>query len=424
MIETKSKNKPFKAGMYLLETLTSGMYNDPLSIYREYIQNAADSIDTIGYLGNDITKKINVDLDPFKRSITILDEGAGIPADESEKVLSGVGLSSKANSNLRGFRGIGRLGGLAFCDSAVFKTKFNGENVESIQEWDCTKLRSLMAGLNGKTYSLRQLFNICTIFYHKNGKNKSGSYFKVELAGVQSFRNQIMDIKKVYDFISVNAPVPFNQSVFKYSTELSNYLSSKVPNFNEYEITLNGETVYKPYADSVKLTSKGFDEIEGIQYFDIEVNEAIVAYGWYGKRKDLLGAITKGQLASGLRVRIGNIQIGEVHVISKDLIPNSRRDDFIDNEAKGLFYNEIERKLGLPITRQIRLQSRIREKGHREESVNIQPPDKMKNLENHSIKDDVKSGSDQNDKGQTPIPLHSDCLKCPVFNSLCHGTRE
>ena len=32
-------------GKHTLESLTSGMYSDPYVVYREYIQNAVDSID-------------------------------------------------------------------------------------------------------------------------------------------------------------------------------------------------------------------------------------------------------------------------------------------------------------------------------------------------------------------------------------------
>lgn len=32
-------------GKHTLESLTSGMYSDPYVVYREYIQNATDSID-------------------------------------------------------------------------------------------------------------------------------------------------------------------------------------------------------------------------------------------------------------------------------------------------------------------------------------------------------------------------------------------
>ena len=33
-------------GKFTLESLTTGMYNDPEIIYREYIQNAVDSFDS------------------------------------------------------------------------------------------------------------------------------------------------------------------------------------------------------------------------------------------------------------------------------------------------------------------------------------------------------------------------------------------
>ena len=36
-------NEPI-AGKFLLEILTKGMYSNPMHIYREYIQNASDSI--------------------------------------------------------------------------------------------------------------------------------------------------------------------------------------------------------------------------------------------------------------------------------------------------------------------------------------------------------------------------------------------
>jgi HSP90 family molecular chaperone len=69
----------FRAGIYLLETLTAGMYNEPLSIYREYIQNAVDSIDLLNRKNNGRKMKVNIELNPFERSITISDNGSGIP---------------------------------------------------------------------------------------------------------------------------------------------------------------------------------------------------------------------------------------------------------------------------------------------------------------------------------------------------------
>ena len=51
----------FKTGMYLFETLTAGMYNEPLSIYREYIQNSVDSIDLLKQKVSPMLRK-NIDV--------------------------------------------------------------------------------------------------------------------------------------------------------------------------------------------------------------------------------------------------------------------------------------------------------------------------------------------------------------------------
>ncbi len=382
MKKKRNKKSAFKAGMYLLETLTSGMYNDPLSIYREYIQNAADSIDIARLTNKRNSKRIYIDLDPSDKSITIYDKGTGVPADLAEKILCSVGISAKTKNKLRGFRGIGRLGGLAFCDSATFKTKAKGEDVESIQEWNCQRLRQMLSDSSKSSYTLRQLFNKVTNFYQENSKKIKGSYFEVKLHNVQSFRNHIFDIKKVHDYLSMIAPVPFNPNELSFAEEINYYLSANLTNYSQYEIILNGERINKPYRDKIKLSSKGWDHIDRIKLFEILISNKPVAYGWYGERRDLLGAITKGELSSGIRVRDGNIQvgnshlldgcfresrfnsyiIGEIHVDCDDLIPNSRRDDFVDNEYKGLFYNAIEREIGLALSKKIRLSSRLKYK--------------------------------------------------------------
>jgi len=382
MQRIRKVKSPFKAGMYLLETLTSGMYNEPLSIYREYIQNAVDSIDVLTSIKKKLAIKVDINIDPFKKTITISDNGFGVPSDIAEKTLSSIGSSDKAHSGLRGFRGIGRLGGIAFSDKAVYRTKAQGEKTESIQEWDCKKLREILADPQKSSLSIKQLFNQTTTFYQQNSRQPSGSYFEVVLEGVSSFRNHVIDIRKVRDYVSQVTPVPFHPE-FSYSNKINDFFNKHLSHYGKYEIFLNGESVYKPYQNKVKITKKGYDDVIDVETFKIKIKEKIAAVGWYGIRRDLLGAIAKGNGDSGIRVRVGNILIGdahlldncfreprfnsyiigEVHVDSPDLIPNSRRDDFVDNEIKTLFYNAIERKIGLPVSKEIRLRSRLNSEG-------------------------------------------------------------
>ena len=378
MDKVKKKKTAFKAGMYLLETLTSGMYNEPLTIYREYIQNAVDSIDISTIKDGRSSKMISIDLDPFKRRITILDKGYGIPADLAMKTLCSIGSSDKTNKGLRGFRGIGRLGGLAFCDKATFRTKAQNENIESIQEWDCIKLRQLMASPKESSKTLKQLFNRTTTFYTKNSKQTNGSYFEVTLDGVSSFRNYIFDIRKVRNYLSQVAPVNFNYSEFAHTNKINTFLKKNLSNYNNYKIELNGEPIYKPYHDIVILSKKN-DYIDDVNLFNVNVKGTTIGYGWSGMRRDFLGSLSRKEIGSGIRVRVGNILtgdahlldgcfkekrfngylIGEIHVHSPLLIPNSRRDDFVDNDLKTLFYNAIEREIGLPISKEIRFRSKV-----------------------------------------------------------------
>src|SRR6266705_3823232 len=104
-------------GKDLLELLSSAMYVDPLTIYREYIQNAADAIDEAaneGLYSNGSRPNIFISIEPNERIIRIVDNGAGIPGNVFARRLTALGASKKRGSDARGFRGVGRLCGLAY----------------------------------------------------------------------------------------------------------------------------------------------------------------------------------------------------------------------------------------------------------------------------------------------------------------------
>ena len=98
-------------GKFTLESLTSGLYVSPLDLYREYVQNAADSIDEA--LEQGILRKgdgkILITVSESKRMIKIVDNGTGVGIRDIYENLIDIGNSKKRHSNSRGFRGIGRL---------------------------------------------------------------------------------------------------------------------------------------------------------------------------------------------------------------------------------------------------------------------------------------------------------------------------
>ncbi|HMN25686.1 MAG TPA: ATP-binding protein, partial [Ignavibacteriaceae bacterium] len=151
-------------GKNVLESLTTGMYSDSRIIFREYIQNSTDAIDNAiknKLLGKDegtIEIKINIK----KREISIRDNGIGIPAAEVYNKLGDIGKSEKDFKEQRGFRGIGRLGGLGYCDELTFVTSYAGENKKTITVWDCKQLRDLLLPNVEKDLDVIELVNRVT----------------------------------------------------------------------------------------------------------------------------------------------------------------------------------------------------------------------------------------------------------------------
>src|SRR5262245_31399099 len=68
-------------GKDVLELLSSAMYVDPLTIYREYVQNAADSIDLAheaGLYSAGEKGKVEIEIDAGERRVKIRDNGIGV----------------------------------------------------------------------------------------------------------------------------------------------------------------------------------------------------------------------------------------------------------------------------------------------------------------------------------------------------------
>ena len=114
-------------GKDILELLSTAMYLDPLSILREYVQNAADAIDSAhaqGVLRGGEVGRIDLEVHSDTRELVVRDNGVGVPAADVERVLASFGASEKRGKGLRGFRGVGRLGGLAYARALTFRTRW------------------------------------------------------------------------------------------------------------------------------------------------------------------------------------------------------------------------------------------------------------------------------------------------------------
>lgn len=350
-----------KIGKFTLESLTTGMYDNPKILYREYVQNSTDAIDraiNFGWLKNRDDGRIDITVDKKNKKIIIRDNGSGIPESEVYDTLINVGDSQKKHDENRGFRGIGRLGGISYCDSLVFVTSSKGESTKSILTWDCKKFKKLIVPGVANDMDSGQLIEVVTdIKYDKEEKNSH--YFEVNLVNVDDKQTELLDDKIIIDYLREVCPIPFNPMEFYYYNDTQEGFKYKLNEIGkpleEYNIYVNckGDRLYKHYKSWVTTGRNGQkDDVKRIEYFyDYKEDGRIRCYGWYGVT-DFKGYI-KDKKVSGLRFRKNNILIGdgntlrpfftedrfntyfigEIYVYDEDIIPNARRDNFEENEA-------------------------------------------------------------------------------------------
>src|SRR2546425_688919 len=114
---------PILIGKDIMELLSSSMYIDPMSIYREYVQNAADAIDDLRRVSPTHQGHVTITIDTNERSVKIKDNGTGLPPKHFLQRLTSFGASIKRGTKARGFRGVGRLAGMGYCQELIFRSR-------------------------------------------------------------------------------------------------------------------------------------------------------------------------------------------------------------------------------------------------------------------------------------------------------------
>lgn len=345
-------NKP-QIGKDVIESLTLGMYEDCRFIYREYIQNAADAIDKA--IAENILEKghdqIMVTVDVDKRRIFIEDNGTGISKAKAKDILLNIARSTKQRGVDKGFRGIGRLGGLGYCSTLTFETSCLGENEKSVMVWDAELLKNIINDRDSHQEAVEVLQTVTNVTYEP--ENEDTHYFRVLLEDV--ITDELLDIEYIRNYLSMVAPVDIDAS-FIFRSKIRQYMKDNGLALDIYNIFINNDQIYKPYTSCIYEDNKGgkkkTDDILDVKFLKREDDETgeLIYWGWY-TISGLRGQMKPKNLARGIRLRKENIQIGdeeickkffiktedqrfsfyffgEIHATSMGLIPNSRRDYF------------------------------------------------------------------------------------------------
>ncbi len=396
-------------GKHALESLTTGMYSDPMVIYREYIQNAVDSIDAAVNKGI-IDKNegyVDICISILERTISIKDNGIGIDELDVEKTLISIGNSKKESSVSRGFRGIGRLAALGYCDELIFETSAEGNRKGVRLKIDSKKLTAHLLFENDKEMSAQEV--LADVYeLERYSENEKSHYFKVTMKGVDTGAD-IMQEDLVLSYLSQNAPIPYNDSTFAWGKEIKNRLRAEgyiIPEYTIFvEIGGNKKQVFKPYTDTfvVDKSKNIMDSIIDIKIVKrVSSDSTVSVLGWVAVTK-YLGSISDKTI-KGIRLRKGNILIGdaqtvnsafkdarfngwclgEIFALDQHLIPNARRDNFEKNKSYYLLFEQLQ-GIAFDSTKSIRAASAQRNQAINSEEVTKEPEEKKSLVNERSV---------------------------------------
>lgn len=349
-------------GASVLETLTTGMYTNSLDSIRELVQNAFDSARKArkdGILKQDEPASIEITIDKFNRSLSVRDNGVGVSVGDAAERLTNVGTSKKIMGEDVGFRGIGRLHSVAYCDRLVFRAKAAGEDQETEISLNAKGLREWMRPGNLTNDSASDILYSCSDIRRIPAKARDDHFFEVRLEGVNEAVPELQDFDRLHEYLCENAPVDFTTG-FVYATKIRKYaLTNHFPLETVPLLLRSGSKerlIYKPYRGTykplrdIKDDSKDSDriEIQDVVFWPDEITSDTRVWGWYS-RSELLAQIGDKAVA-GFRLRKQNMSVGgvsrveeliqesrfcryfvgEIHVLDPGCIPNARRDGFED----------------------------------------------------------------------------------------------
>lgn len=350
---------PLLVGGGVFNLLTTGMYDTPLAVYREYIQNSSDAIQSSK---NQANGRIEICIDPMMRCVTIRDNGPGLSRRAVEGDLIAVGQSRKQRGSDRGFRGIGRLAGLAFADSVAFRTRSSSSEQVVELVWDGNALRkhAVQDGV-----SPNEIVEGCVEISNLSGSDWPDHFFEVQIRNVaRHAAGEILNRDIVRSYIAEVCPVPMADD-FPFTSRIVELFNAGCSHLMTLDILLDDsqQPIVRPFRDALVVSDVAKAPFTEFQSFTVPAvdGEEPAAIGWLA-HSDYFGAIPKGLSVRGLRAREGNLQIGdervfdhlfpeerfnrwcvgEVHVADPRIMPNGRRDYFEPGPHTRNLENQLE----------------------------------------------------------------------------------
>jgi len=361
--------KKITVGRSMLETITVALYENPIILFREYVQNSLDAHNRAVDAGEPKIRNLEVTItvDEPNRTIVIRDNGYGIPSGASfeERMLS-IGSSRQLADRTRyiGFRGIGRISGLPFCKKLTFRNKVPNSATVHECTWMGEKYRDKLSDESTAGDLSTIIEEIVTIDKKRaETKDRSKHYFEVALEGYNDDIDEMLKHASFKEKLTRMLPLQYDRKFKGARPIMARYKSFMKEDLKRFMIPvkLNGESLCKSYDDSFILDSDIiFWEVRGKKKKDKSPGDKIGLlwftfaahlkdhkndqyYGILTRSKNVLmgGNDTFAQVADSSSSYVTTFRemaqalrgvYGELLINSQHLSDNSRRDWFLPDE--------------------------------------------------------------------------------------------
>ena len=349
-------------GIDLLKMLMLQLYSNPRCIYREYIQNALDSINEavkMGILSREKDGRVSISI--TRNDICIEDNGTGIPNDKAVKILTDIANSVKNGVDTAGQFGVGRLSGGGYCEVLEFETTYKGEDVSTIVSLDTMALRRLIDKKQTDISAEEAMMQICST--QVKSAPKDDHRFVVRLKNIINSREILLDIDEIKNYITEYAPidysVPFNSLIN--SCEQTEFVK-RHKMIDKIRVSLNDYSdIEKGYGVKIVGTD---DPIEKIRYFELPKHPQFgtLGWGWYAVTEFSVQINEEKDNCVGIRLRKHNISLdknilnncfresrgnkyfyGEIFITNDNIVPDSGRQGLAAGEEADALIAEIKK---------------------------------------------------------------------------------
>lgn len=311
-------------GAGILNIITESLYDKPIVVFREYVQNSVDSF--MKAMRNHKEIKLYCKIWNEDKNLYFLDNGNGVEGKDFFEEMKHIAYSGKKRTINIGYKGIGRLSGISYCKELMFVNIISyKENSYQIYNIDCQEYNKIKKEDSYSSLSFTELME---------------QIGKEELIGGNSNNEEIEKCLKKYSDIFSDQDTGFMVVLKNYNSILEQIISDKstceelgwlLPVDFENDLYLsNQQELFDDLSNANNegiVPARSFD----IYYNDIPIRRPIksemlrdytcfcnlkYAVGFHSFRKDKI-AVEKGNSFSGIRMYIDNMLLCD----ESELIP-------------------------------------------------------------------------------------------------------